>query len=66
MCPYPCLMTGCSSNGTIMSADDELLSASNRHPAAVNKKGSGLGGVLKGLEEMEVGNVTGERLVYTV
>lgn len=35
-------------------------------PAAVNKKGSGLEGVLKGLEEMEAGNVSGEKLVYTV
>lgn len=39
--------------------------------AAVNKKGSGLEGsglegVLKGMEEMEVGNVSGEKLVYTV
>jgi NADPH:quinone reductase and related Zn-dependent oxidoreductases len=35
-------------------------------PMTVNKKGSGLEGVLKGLEEMEAGNVSGEKLVYTV
>lgn len=32
----------------------------------VNKNGSGLEGVLKGLEEMESGNVSGEKLVYTI
>ncbi|KAJ5657658.1 alcohol dehydrogenase [Penicillium longicatenatum] len=35
-------------------------------PATVNKNGSGLEGVLKGLEEMELGNVSGEKLVYTI
>ncbi|KAJ5449096.1 alcohol dehydrogenase [Penicillium cf. griseofulvum] len=35
-------------------------------PAAVNKNASGLEGVLKGLEEMEVGNVSGEKLGFTL
>ena len=35
-------------------------------PMVVNKNGSGLEGVLKGLEEMESGNVSGEKLVYTI
>lgn len=34
-------------------------------PAAVSKNGSGLKGALKGLEEMEEGKVSGEKLVYT-
>lgn len=35
-------------------------------PAAVNKTGSGLEGVLNGLEEMEAGKVSGVKLVYTI
>ncbi|KAJ9482667.1 hypothetical protein VN97_g10758 [Penicillium thymicola] len=35
-------------------------------PAAVNKNGSGLEGALKGLEEMREGNVSGEKLIYTI
>lgn len=35
-------------------------------PAAVNKNGSGLEGVLKGLEEMREGHVSGEKLIYTI
>lgn len=35
-------------------------------PAAINKNGSGLEGVLKGLEEMEAGKVSGEKLIYTI
>ncbi|KAI8630067.1 putative alcohol dehydrogenase [Xylariaceae sp. FL1651] len=34
--------------------------------AAVNKTGSGLEGVVKGLEEMKAGNISGEKLVYTI
>lgn len=34
--------------------------------AAINKTGSGLEGVVKGLHEMEAGNVSGEKLVYTL
>ena len=35
-------------------------------PAALNKTGSGLEGVLKGLEEMEAGKVSGEKWIYTI
>ncbi|KAI0905329.1 putative alcohol dehydrogenase [Ustulina deusta] len=34
--------------------------------AVVNKTGSGLGGVMKGLEEMKAGNISGVKLVYTL
>ena len=34
--------------------------------AALNKTGSGLEGALAGLEEMQAGRVSGEKLVYTV
>jgi NADPH:quinone reductase-like Zn-dependent oxidoreductase len=35
-------------------------------PAVVNKTGCGLEGVLKGLEDMQAGNISGEKLVYTI
>lgn len=35
-------------------------------PMAVNRNGSGLEGALKGLEEMEEGKISGEKLVYTI
>lgn len=34
--------------------------------ALVNMTGSGLNGVLKGLEEMKAGHISGEKLVYTL
>jgi NADPH:quinone reductase-like Zn-dependent oxidoreductase len=36
------------------------------HRPAVNKYGSGLEGVLKGLDAMREGNVSGEKLVFTL
>ena len=35
-------------------------------PMALNRNGSGLEGALKGLEEMEEGKISGEKLVYTI
>ncbi|KAI1176172.1 putative alcohol dehydrogenase [Nemania sp. FL0916] len=35
-------------------------------PAVVNKTGSGLEGVVKGLEEMKAGKISGEKMVYTI
>ena len=35
-------------------------------PMTVDRNGSGLEGVLMGLEEMEEGKVSGEKLVYTI
>ncbi|KAI1191561.1 putative alcohol dehydrogenase [Nemania serpens] len=44
-----------------------LENGSIKPPRAVlNKTGSGLEGVLKGLREMEAGNISGEKLVYTI
>ncbi|KAK5637447.1 hypothetical protein RRF57_013162 [Xylaria bambusicola] len=34
--------------------------------AVVNRTGAGLEGVLKGLEEMKLGKISGEKLVYTI
>lgn len=36
------------------------------HRPSVNKFGSGLGGVLKGLDAMRQGKVSGEKLVFTI
>jgi len=35
-------------------------------PAVLNKTGSGLEGVLKGLEEMKAGNISGRKFVFTL
>ncbi|KAI0533435.1 hypothetical protein GGR58DRAFT_486805 [Xylaria digitata] len=35
-------------------------------PAVLNRTGSGLEGVVRGLEEMKAGQVSGEKLVYTI
>lgn len=44
-----------------------LENGSIKPPRAVlNKTGSGLEGVLKGLEDMEAGKISGEKLVYTI
>lgn len=46
----------------------ELLANGTIKPInqTVNKNGSGLEGVLKGLDEMRAGNVSGTKLVYTL
>lgn len=54
--------------GSFLELTQPLLENGSIKPlkAALNKTGSGLEGALKGLEEMQAGSVSGEKLVYTI
>lgn len=53
---------------TFMELSEQLLAEGKVkvHRPAVDKYGKGLAGILKGLEEMRAGNVSGEKLVVTL